>query len=751
MPELLAPAGSMEALISAVNSGCDAVYLGASKFGARAYASNFDFDTLQKAIEYCHLHNVKVHVTMNTIVFEDELEEAYNQIIKLYQMGVDAVIIQDIALLDYVKRNCPLIEAHASTQMGLDDSYGAKQANLFGAKRVVLGRECSLEKIKEIKSQTNLPVEVFGHGALCVSYSGNCLMSGLIGYRSGNRGRCVGSCRKPYELINLSTCESLGTSYILSMKDLSTVDKLEDLSFVDSIKIEGRMKEPTYVANVVKEYRYALDNHHARNDAYSNLEKTFNRTFTNGYIFSADKKDIVNIKRPNHVGYKVGYVSGIKKGFVEITLNKNVNQNDVIRIEGTSDITYPLTKIYDEKGNLINSSDKRIYIKLQEEVNIGNLVYVTSDVKYLEHIALESKKNQRKIPINMFLEGKISNNLKLQIICGDYHVEVISDFIVEKSLKNQFSYDNVYKQLSRLNDTPYEIETLECDTNEYSFIPSSKLNELRREGIEKLNIERLKIKRPIDIKEESTNLNVSLSDKGLTVFCQTKDQYEAAISCGIKEEDIYFDNYFRRNECTYKDKLNNVTLVGGYGGINYYKDKNTYLVSDFSLNVVNSRALYLLHKEGVKRITISHEINKSRIDKMILEFKRKYNTLPNLEMIVYGRAHLLNTKYCPLKVYNLCGKCKNNQYVIKDNYGEFPIISHNDCTTTIVNGKILNLLDELPYLNDAIRKYRIQLTIESKEETINIINKALSKLNGNNTKEFNPKTDTRGHFNKDIL
>lgn len=751
MPELLAPAGSMEALISAVNSGCDAVYLGMNKFGARAYASNFDFDTLAQAIRYCHLHNVKVHVTMNTIVFEDELEDAYSQIIKLYQMGVDAIIIQDIALLDYVKRNCPQIEAHASTQMGLDDEYGAKEANILGAKRVVLGRECSLDKIKEIKEKTNLPIEVFSHGALCVSYSGNCLMSGLIGYRSGNRGRCVGSCRKPYELINTTTNESLGTSYILSMKDLSTVDKLEELSFVDSIKIEGRMKEPTYVANVVKEYRYALDNHHAKDDAYINLEKTFNRTFTNGYIFGTDKKNIVNIKRPNHVGYKAGFVSNKKKGYVEITLDCCLNQNDIIRIEAQTDITYPLTKIYDENGNLINSSDKKIYIKLQENVDIGNLVYVTSDTKYLEKVAQESRKLSRRIPINMYLTGKIGQTLKLQIICTEHHIEVLSDFIVEKSLKNQFLYDNAYKQLSRLNDTPYEIETLECDTDIDSFIPSSILNELRRNAILKLDEERLKINRSTDIKKEDCDVDVTLSDKGLTVFCQTKEQYEAAISCGINKEDIYFDNYFRRNECTYKDENLDVTLVGGYGGINYFKDKETYLVSDFSLNVVNARALYLLHKEGVKRVTISHEINKSRIDKMVSEFERKYNKKPNLEMIVYGRAHLLNTKYCPLKVNNLCGKCKNNQYAIKDNYGKFPIISHNDCTTTIVNGKILNLLDELPYLNDAVRKYRIQLTIETKEETISIINRALSKLNGNNIKEFNRETDTRGHFNKDIL
>ena len=192
-------------------------------------------------------------------------------------------------------------------------------------------------------------------------------------------------------------------------------------------------------------------------------------------------------------------------------------------------------------------------------------------------------------------------------------------------------------------------------------------------------------------------------------------------------------------------------LVGGYNGINYYRDKDTYLVSDFSLNVVNSRSLYLLHKNGVKRITISHEMNKDNINDMINAFEKSYGCKPNLEMIVYGHAHLLNTKYCPLKVNNLCGKCRKNQYVIKDNYGEFFIISHDDCTTTIVNGRTLNLLDEINYLPDAITTYRLQFTVETKEETKKIIQLAREKMNGNTIKVFDSVTDTRGHFNKEIM
>ena len=205
MTELLAPAGNMEALKAAISNGCDAIYLGMQKFGARAYSDNFDYEALKEAVEYAHLRDVLIYVTMNTIVFEDEIAEMKKQLNKLNEIGVDGVIVQDMAVFDYIVRNFEDMEAHCSTQMGIDDLEGTLLWKELGAKRVVLSREVPIEKVKEIKKIAKIPLEIFVHGALCVSYSGNCLMSGLIGYRSGNRGRCVGSCRKPYELIDKTT------------------------------------------------------------------------------------------------------------------------------------------------------------------------------------------------------------------------------------------------------------------------------------------------------------------------------------------------------------------------------------------------------------------------------------------------------------------------------------------------------------------------------------------------------------------
>lgn len=273
--ELLAPAGNMEALIAAISNGCDAIYLGMQKFGARAYSSNFDFESLKEAISYAHLRNVKIYVTMNTIVFENEIEAMKQQMHQLNEIGVDAIIVADLAAFDYLVNNFVDMEAHCSTQMGIDDLDGTLLLKELGAKRIVLSREVPIEKVKEIKKIAQIPLEIFVHGALCVSYSGNCLMSGLIGYRSGNRGRCVGSCRKEYEMINKTTDEALGKNYILSTKDLNTIDYIDDLKEIDSLKIEGRMKEPAYVANVVSRYRRALDYTITEEDK-TNLSKTFN-------------------------------------------------------------------------------------------------------------------------------------------------------------------------------------------------------------------------------------------------------------------------------------------------------------------------------------------------------------------------------------------------------------------------------------------------------------------------------------------
>lgn len=747
MSELLCPAGNMDALIAAVSNGADAIYLGMSKFGARAYASNFDEEGLLNAVRYCHLRNVKVYVTMNTIVFDKELEDAYKQIDYIYKVGVDGIIIQDLAIFNYVVKNYPLMEAHTSTQMGIDDKEGALLFKELGAKRIVLSRECPIEQILEIKKACKLPLEIFAHGALCVSYSGGCLMSGLIGYRSGNRGRCVGSCRKRYQLINETEGKLLGDSYVLSMKDLNTLDNIDLLRNIDSLKIEGRMKEPEYVANIARTYRAALDNKLTK-ELKDGLNKTFNRTFTKGYMFSEDKRDITNILRPNNFGYKIGYISKILKDGYEITLNDTLNQNDIIRIaDGMTDVNLSLARLYDEFDNLVATANKKCIVKIKEKVKIGSLVYKTKDVKFYNEIEKTYPKEFRKFPIDVTVYGEADSKLVINAICSDVNVTVESDFYLDKAISHPLDKDGFIRSFSKMNDSIYYLNEVYYYANDI-FIPVSKINELRRKLIVELDNERFKLRKEINKKEFEYEKLCFKEDKKISVMCQNEEQYKAAKELGV--DIIYYkDNIVRRNKNTYKDKEGSL-LIGGYGGIYYYKDKNEF-VTDHSLNVVNSEAVYQLHKLGAKRVCLSYEINEDDINNLINEYYKKCGGYPNLEMIVYGRAPMMFTNYCPLKVYNQCGKCKKNRYILKEEYGVFPIISHQDCTTTILNGKILNLINDLDKL-DKINTLRINLTLESYDESLNIIKSFMDKMNGLDVDfKFDNEINTRGHFNKEIL
>lgn len=747
MTELLAPAGNMEALKAAISNGCDAIYLGMQKFGARAYSCNFDVESLKEAVDYAHLRNVKIYVTMNTIVFENEVEEMKQQINELNEIGVDGIIVQDLAAFDYIVENFLDMEAHCSTQMGIDDLEGTLLFKELGAKRVVLSREVEIEKVKDIRKIAEIPLEIFVHGALCVSYSGNCLMSGLIGYRSGNRGRCVGSCRKEYELIDMKTDKSLGKNYILSTKDLNTIDHIEDLRGIDSLKIEGRMKEPAYVANVVSKYRKALDKKITEEDK-ENLNKTFHRTFTKGYLFHEDNKDITNISRPNNVGYEIGRINNIVKGMYEITLTRTLKQNDIIRINHKNeDVILNVVKLYDKSGNLINKAEDVCYIKIKEKLSSGDLVYIMKDYAYYKELEASLENEFRRFPLSFKVYAYPDSKLVVDAEGLGVNYLYESEEILGEAINNPTTKDQVLKQLSKLNDTIFELGNFEFEECN-AFIPVKMLNAARREIVQslyelKLNSQNKRTK----VLEEKQKISFEAQTPYLTASVTNKEQYEACISAGIKE--IYFENIVRRNQNDYKEKEGQL-LIGGYGGIYHYRKTNPF-ITDYSLNVVNSDSCYELYKLGAKRVTLSYELNETQIEALISAYYEKNNGYPSLEMIVYGKAPLLFTKYCPLKKMNQCGICKTKRYALKDEHGTFPILSHEDCTTTILNGKTLNLLDDMQNIK-GVEAFRLNFTVESKDQTANIINTALSKLNGSMEQEvFNQKTDTRGHFNKEIV
>lgn len=747
MTELLAPAGSMEALRAAVSNGCDAVYLGLEKFGARAYSDNFTIDTLAEAIEYAHLRDVKIYVTMNTIVFEDEIRDMEEQLEQLNAIGVDGIIVQDLAVFDYVAGNFVDMEVHCSTQMGIDDLEGTLLFKEMGADRVVMAREVDIADVKQIRKAAKIPIEVFVHGALCVSYSGNCLMSGLIGYRSGNRGRCVGSCRKPYELLDRETGLSFGTSYLLSMKDLNTIDHIEELKSIDSLKIEGRMKEPAYVANVVKRYREALDGDIRQTDKDA-LQKTFNRTYTEGYMFGEEPGNITNIQRPNNFGYEIGKVRGSYKGMYEIALTKTLHQNDIIRIDHENeDVNLSVARLYDRDGMLINQADKTCYIKIKEKLSPGDVVYKTKDYLFYKELEADLDKEFRRFPLDLKVYAYPGAALVIDAEGFGLQYLYESEEILEEAVNNPTDREQAVKHLSRLGDTVFTLGDVEFESYN-AFVPAKLLNSARRQivqGLYDAKLAKWKKRMKEDVPRES--IAFPLQKPYLTATVTTQEQYDVCKACGIK--DVYFDNIIRRNQNVYEDREGEL-LLGGYGGIYRYRDTNPF-VTDYSLNVVNAASCYDLYRLGAKRVTLSYELNRRQIQELIASYEEVNGGSPALEMIVYGRAPLLFTKYCPLKKMGQCGSCRKRSYELKDEYGEFPVLNHEDCSTTILNGKVLNLLDEMPQI-DGVEAFRLNFTIESGAEVKRVIGLAQQKLAGTLDKSvFNQKTDTRGHFNKEIL
>lgn len=747
MTELLAPAGNYEAFKAAIANGCDAIYLGMEKFGARAYSCNFDLETLKETVGYAHLRDVKVYVTVNTIVFQRELDEVKKQINRLNEIGVDGIIVQDLAVLQYITDNFVDMEAHCSTQMGIDDLDATLLFKELGAKRVVLAREVDIDKAKAIKKEANIPIELFVHGALCVSYSGNCLMSGLIGYRSGNRGRCVGSCRKEYELVDLTTGKTIGTNYLLSTKDLNTIDHIDELKGIDSLKIEGRMKEPPYVANVVSKYRMALDKNLSKEEK-EQLQKTFNRTFTKGYIFNEDPKDITNVSRPNNYGYEIGKISKSVNGMYEIVLHQTLNQNDIIRIaHGSEDVNLSVVKLYDRNGNLINRADDVCYIKIKEKLSKGDLVYKTKDYFFYKELEGALEGEFRRFNLDMKVYAYPGAHLIVDGSSMGFNYVYESPEILGEAINNPTTKEQVIKQLARLKDTIFTLGQVEYDECN-AFIPAKMLNAARREIVEAICSQKLDSKKR-RTKGAEAKVKHTFQPKVpyLTASVTTQEQYDACRYMGIEE--IYFNNIVRRNQVEYMPREGNL-LVGGYGGLHYYGGKNP-LVTDYSMNVVNATACQMLYSLGASRVTLSYEINKKQLEELVKAYTDENGTGPSLEMIVYGRAPLLFTKYCPLKKMDQCGLCKTNKYELRDEHGSFPILTHEDCSTTILNGKILNLLDELDNIQ-GVEAFRLNFTTEGKEEVIRVISNAKGKLEGKLREPvFNPSTDTRGHFNKEIL
>lgn len=687
--ELLAPAGDFSCLKAAIEAGCDAVYIGGKLFGARAFSSNFTDDEIIKAINYAHLFGVKVYVTTNTLIYDKEVERFLEYISFLHKNNVDAVIIQDLGMLDLVRQTFPNLEVHASTQMHIHNLDGASFMEKLGVKRVVLARETSISKIKEIKEKTNIDIEIFIHGALCVSYSGQCLMSSLIGNRSGNRGTCAGSCRQSYSIVDENNNIILNNKYPLSMKDLCSLENLKTLLDigVTSLKIEGRMKSSSYVYTVVKLYRLAIDSYYKNNNIYIdekelyNLKKIFNREFTKGFLFDEENNKVINMKRPNHQGVEIGKVINYKNNVAMIKLNDEININDGLRIVGKKDIGVNVNNFY-INSKLVKTAKKGdiITIKVNDKVEKDDKVLLTLDSKLNEEINNIISSNQRKVLVKAKFIAKEDKQITFELTDFINKVVVISENKVTKALNKPITKEEIKEKLNKIKDTVYKYESLDIEIDDNIFIPLNIINDLKRKAFEELNNKRL-YKIPYKRCEYKRNVKSYPKEKLLNILIFKDEDID---SLKKKYDYIYSSNnidntilLLPRVIDKYKENYNKDVLVGDIG----YFNKHKVCITDTSFNVVNSYTVAFLHSLGAERVTLSYELTKKQIEILINAYEERYKAHPNLELVVEGYEEVMISKFSLNKYFN------NDKLYLKDRFNNLYKIKEKDNLMIIYNYK----------------------------------------------------------------
>lgn len=507
--ELLAPAGDWEALLAALAAGADSVYLGGKAFSARQYASNFDLNRLKEAADLLHLHGKKIYITVNTLISELEMAEAIRFLTDLYNIGADAVIVQDLGLIQLARKYLPELELHASTQMTVHNRAGALFLKKLGIKRVVLARELTKTEVQTIKEGTGLDIEVFVHGALCVCYSGQCLMSSMIGGRSGNRGRCAQPCRLEYQLFRGSEPVKTSGTFLLSPKDLALAEIIPDLAKagVGSLKIEGRMKRPEYVYTVVKIYRKLLDRYIENPEDYRiepqeirELSETFNRGFTTGYFGENRNRAIIGITRPNNRGVLLGRIADAdhRVGLITIRLETDLNNGDMVEIWVSKGgrVSATIDLMHDQSGNLICSAapGEIVSFKVEGKAYSGDRVFkiTSSRLRNETKLAMNPENPKLKILCKATVFGSKAAPLKLvfQDQAGNQGTGK-SGLLLQEARNRPLTTEVLWQQLGRLGNTAFHLSEVDNQLEDGLMLPLSELNETRRMAVDALMVNKL--------------------------------------------------------------------------------------------------------------------------------------------------------------------------------------------------------------------------------------------------------------------
>ena len=758
MVELLAPAGSREALVAAVENGANAIYLAGNAFGARAYASNFDREALREAIHFAHLRKVAIHVTVNTIVADEEMGPLRDYLRFLYEAGADAVLVQDLGVARVAHETVPDLPLHASTQMSVSNLEGVRALAELGFTRVVLARELSLKEIRHICAHAPVEIETFMHGALCVCYSGQCLMSSMIGGRSGNRGRCAQPCRLPYTLVDEKGQDVLGDkagSYLLSPRDLSTIDVIPDLieAGVSSLKIEGRMKRPEYVATVVRTYREAIDTYYAgkgyvvTQEERDDLAQIFNRDFTTAYLEGRPGKAMMSDRRPNNRGLLIGRVTAYDwdARIVTVKLSGRLGLGDQVDfwVKVGGRVTATISSLRDAEGREVEEGQAgdTVSFAIPSAVRDHDRVFKVYDARLMERAkeTYASGAPVRRIPVAIAVRAAIGEPLTVTLCDAEGHRgEGRTDFIGESARKRPLSEEIIRKQVSRLGTSVYEMKSLHCDIAGEVMVPMSEINEARRKAVEALDALRLK-----EIEAREHRPEPKFTDRiarptpkkaDFLVAVDTLGKAEAALAAGA--DGILFGGESYEHRVIAPEEYERAWQMAREAGARI--DFNTPRIvhdgqqkhverllaafaafppdavhvhniamlalvrrltdfaihADYSLISYNKQTLAFLKDYGASGATLSPELTAKEIRQLAKE-----SPLP-LTCIVHGRLELMVSNYCVTGSFlGGCGEgpctqpCTRGHFALKDRKDAlFPLAMDQFCHMHVLNSKVLSMM-----------------------------------------------------------
>jgi len=803
--ELLAPAGGLEQLKVAIYNGADAIYFGGEKYSARANATNFNKEEIIIARRLTKKYKVRLYCAINTIIFNNEIEGVINYITFLSKVGIDALIIQDLGLIKLVREYFPEMEIHSSTQLSIQNTFGLEFLKNLGIKRAVLPRESSLDDILKMK-KSDIDLEVFVHGAICICFSGQCLMSSMIGGRSGNRGDCAQPCRLKYDIVDYETKEVVceNASY-LSPKDmmlLNSIDKLIEAG-VKSFKIEGRMKTPEYVATIVKYYRTAIDKaingdiYNLTQEENNEIAQVFSRDFTDSYLHGKSGKEMMNVNKPNNRGVLLGRVQNFKDGKVSVLLKNTLQLGDKISfwttVEGRVNISVDRIN---KDGIFVDSAESKdlVILDIPKRVNRDDRVFKTesSANKKIIEKQISSFDTDEKIGLNLKVSGQVGEHLLLEFDDEDgYNIQVKSDIILEKALKHPLNEDSLRTQI-RLGDTQYSLGSLIIDVGDI-MVPKSILNNMRREGIENLEKQRANNMEYCykEIKNSGSQNDNKIVQPTIGVTVESIEKIKELL---IREIDyIYypiinfknigsdildFSNFIKTLNPDHLDRivldlprlireedlpfiLSQIDLLKPYiksfrgntiDQLMMLKEIGVLKIHGTSgLNIVNNIAYnYYNNIIGLSKIELSRELNISQL----------YDLNKEAQLTIYGITELMVMEHCIIGSEIGPKKCNNKIYALKDRLKiEFPILVDTLGKNHIINSRILMIIDEIIILKEiGYHNFLMNFVMTDIEVMKDIVDIYIAVIKYD--KEIIRAKDeifslvsnfTKGHFNRGII